>query len=819
MTSTSLPAPARADALPGTTRPGLPWLRRIEARIVALFLALLLAVQAVSFALVQFSLDTNAHASIESELGVARRVFDTVLAQRAENLTARTTLLAADYGLRSAIASGDEATIVSALQNHSERIGAQVAFLTGPDFVLRAATRPDADRFSRLLAPDRVPAGGDGHPIVILDGRPYFLVRAPVRAPVTIGWVAMAFPIDRELLQEAHKVLSLDAVLVRRSRGAWEALDATGVLEGQRAALAGQLPSLEPAGGASLPLKIGKAEYAGAPVRLATDGDHEIDVILVRSVTEALAKYERLRYTLLMLAIAGIAVFAAGSILTARRIANPIQALSASAGALEQGDYETPISTSGQDEVAGLALALEQMRHAVRSRQDSIVRLAYWDTLTELPNRVQFSNRLAAHIGAAAGEPGRCAVLILDLDRFKQVNDVLGQGFGDRVLCQVARRLEGVCLDDGDLLARLGGDEFAMLLADADGDAAMHRARRILAALESPFRVDDQTIDVGAGIGAALCPADGRSVHELLRRAEIAMYAAKRRGAGAMMYDGSLDSGGEASLSLLSQLRRAVVDGELCLYLQPKARVHDGRILGAEALVRWLHPQRGLVPPAGFIPFAEQTGFIRTITAWMLHSGVAWLGRADVARAGLRLSVNLSTRDLLDHDLAERIAGLLKRFGVDPSRLCLEITESKIMEDPQRSSATLQQLHAHGVKLSIDDFGTGYSSLAYLKQLNVDELKIDRSFVGSMERNPGDALIVRSTIELGHSLGLSVVAEGVETPGALRMLSQWRCDEAQGYLIGRPAPAADFDVAAALAAVAEPDPGSAPPASGQTSIA
>jgi diguanylate cyclase (GGDEF)-like protein len=792
------PLPAQDSAVGGTPNAaqGRParWFQRIQARIVALFLILLLLVQALSFLLIERGVDANATAAISEQLQVGERVFDTVLTQRADRFAEATRLLASDYGFRSAISSDDRETIASALENHGERIGAQVAFLTDAQYVLRAATRPDAVRYSKLLAPAQLQSpGGAAHPVFILDGQPFLLVQAAIKAPLVVGWVAMAFPVDRELLEAAHKVLSLDAALVRHSDGGnWEVLEATGSLADRRAELAAELQRAPRAAHAVMNLKMGDDHYSGRLVPLARDGEQRIDVVLVRSVTEALAPYRQLKITLLLLTIAGVLVFAAGSVLTARRIANPIQTLSSAASALAQGDYATPIAAKGRDEIGGLAVALENMRLAVRAREESIVRLAYWDPLTDLPNRLQFSQRteVAIRAGAAADRP--FAVLMLDLDRFKHVNDVLGTAFGDRVLKRVAQRLSSECLDEGDVLARLGGDEFAVLAPGADEAGAHAKARRIQRAFELAFTLDAQAVDLGAGIGIALYPADGRSVSDLLTHSEMAMYAAKRRKGGAVRYDSSVDTSSEASLSLMTQLRQAVAGNELRLYLQAKAQVRDAAIVGAEALVRWQHPQRGLLPPSAFIPFAEQTGFIRDITAWMLDNGVAWLAREDVRALHWRLSVNLSTRDLLDQDLCARLAALLQRHGVDPGLLCLEITESAIMDDPQRSQATLRQLHALGVKLSIDDFGTGYSSLAYLQTLQVDELKIDRSFVGSMESDAGNAVIVRSTIELGHNLGLVVVAEGVETDRAWRMLEQLGCDEAQGYLIGKPAPAEEM---------------------------
>ena len=314
----------------------------------------------------------------------------------------------------------------------------------------------------------------------------------------------------------------------------------------------------------------------------------------------------------------------------------------------------------------------------------------------------------------------------------------------------------------------------------------------MLATLQQPLRIDEQMVDCSAGLGIVLAPEHGTEPEALLGQVEVAMYEAKRRLAGVLVYQPSMDSRSSVSLSLLSELRRAVLGNELRLFLQPKVGLKSGRVLGAEALVRWVDPARGMVPPMQFIPFAEQTGFIREITRWMLATGVREMARWAERGQPLKLSINLSTRDLLDVDLVERVDSLLRLHDVPAGRLCLEITESAIMDDPTRALQTLQRLSELGVQLSIDDFGTGYSSLAYLKRLPVDELKIDRSFVMGMERDLDDARIVRSTIGLAHTLGLTVVAEGVENPKLMAMLEHLGCDEAQGYGIARPMPIDDW---------------------------
>jgi predicted signal transduction protein with EAL and GGDEF domain len=369
---------------------------------------------------------------------------------------------------------------------------------------------------------------------------------------------------------------------------------------------------------------------------------------------------------------------------------------------------------------------------------------------------------------------------------------VLGYAFGDRLLKAVAERLTQQINEPGTMIARLGGDEFTILVNPADAAAALALAARITQSFEEPLSFEDQTVDLSAGIGIALWPADAPDADALLSRAEVAMYAAKQKTTGTQLYEPSLDSSSTQTLSLLSELRQAIEQNELRLFLQPKLALGTSRVVAAEALVRWQHPERGLVPPMLFIPFAEQTGFVRQLTLWMFDEAARlWRGLQSEDQA-LRIAINLSTRDLLDPDFPARLDAILARHQVPPDAFCLEITESAIMDDPQRAEQTLNRLSERGFKLSIDDFGTGYSSLAYLKRLPVDELKIDKSFVMAMEKDEDDAKIVRSTIDLAHNLGLTVVAEGVENATIWAMLKSQGCDEAQGYFMSKPLPVAEF---------------------------
>ena len=374
---------------------------------------------------------------------------------------------------------------------------------------------------------------------------------------------------------------------------------------------------------------------------------------------------------------------------------------------------------------------------------------------------------------------------MMDLDRFKNVNDVLGHHFGDILLTQVAQRLVQT-VDSGYCVARLGGDEFAVLMPGTTELQARQTAAQILLSLETPITLEDQNVDLGASVGIAGCPMHGTDIELLMSRAEVAMYSAKLSGNEAVLYDPILDKGSEQSLSLLSELRRALEQNEFRMFVQPKLSLGSSQFIGFEALVRWQHPERGMVFPDEFIPFAEKTGFIRSLTRWMLKQSAIMASELMGLGIEAKISVNISTRDLLDQNLPKMFTDLLDSYHVPATMFCLEITESSIMDDPVRALTTLEKLHATGVELSIDDFGTGYSSLAYLKRLPVDELKIDKSFVMNMEHDVNDAKIVRSTIDLGHNMGLRVVAEGIETQEVWQLLAAMGCDQGQGYLMSRP---------------------------------
>jgi len=417
--------------------------------------------------------------------------------------------------------------------------------------------------------------------------------------------------------------------------------------------------------------------------------------------------------------------------------------------------------------------------------------LALHDSLTGLANRTLLYDRLQQTLAGARRNGESLAVLLLDLDHFKDINDTFGHHVGDGVIREVAVRLTAI-LRGVDTLARLGGDEYALLLPKTDLLGALETATKLTYALEQPIDLDEQRVHVGASIGIALYPDHAADPDTILRHADVAMYSAKQANGGYAVYAAEKDSYSPTRLALSGELRDAIRSDELVLYFQPKMRLASGEIDGVEALVRWNHPEHGLIPPDQFIPLAEHSGLIRPLTTWVIDKALKQCRDWRDLNFTVGVAVNLSVRSLHDPDLPRVIMGSLAASDVPPSQLTVEITESVIMADPDHAMDMLEQLTNVGIKLSIDDFGTGYSSLAYLRHLRVHELKIDKSFVMDLDTNDDNRVIVRSVIELGHNLGLEVVAEGVESQATLDILGLLQCERAQGYHLSRPQTAADI---------------------------
>ena len=417
---------------------------------------------------------------------------------------------------------------------------------------------------------------------------------------------------------------------------------------------------------------------------------------------------------------------------------------------------------------------------------------AMYDNLTNLPNRALFADRLQQAILVGRREKQPFALIVMDLNRFKEINDTLGHHVGDLVLQHVATRVR-TCLRESDTVARMGGDEFAILLAIiSDLEGAVAAAKKILAAIGEPAVLGGHKIEIGASLGIVMFPEHGDEAEALKRQGDAAMYLAKQSHGGYKVYHKDMGHGADERMTMQSELRHAISHDELVLHFQPKIDFTSGRVSGAEALVRWQHPKHGLLAPDHFIPLAEQTGLIKLLTYEVLRRALLQCVVWQQQGLDLSMSVNISAINIQDPEFPDQVAQLLAESSVPPQRLELEVTETAVMSEPVRAVACIKKLSALGLQIAIDDFGTGYSSMSYLKDLLVAKIKIDKSFVKDMVANHNDAVIVRSTVELGHNLGLKVIAEGVETEAVWDSLKALGCDDAQGYYMGRPLPAEKF---------------------------
>ena len=764
---------------------------RLQSRIVALLILVVLAAQLATFAVVHLATHRSVGTQLEEELAVAERVWQRFFDARSRQLLESTLVLADDFGFKAAAASGDAATMASALRNQAARIGADAAVLLGPGGDGRAGLEgADPDAQARALAPLLAQAREEGFALSVVDlgGRLHVVALLPVMAPDQIAWVAIGSTFGDDYANDFRGLTGIHASFAGAG-GEGLRIYASSLEAPAREALAAVAPATLAPDRRIRPLALAGDRYfaLAEPV----PGDGAVRVVLQGSLDEAMAPYATLKDRILLLSgLAALIALGVASVL-GRGITRPVVRLAEAAQRIQAGDYSQPIEARGRDEIAGLASALGHMQQGIAAREERILHQANHDALTGLPNRVRARDHLEHALAGPRPDDHACAVLMLDLDRFKEINDTLGHGFGDQVLQEVGKRLRLAVRPD-DLVARLGGDEFMVIMREVERGHAPRRARALLAQLREPLDLPSTRINLDCSIGVVLSPDHGDDVQTLLRRADIALYDAKQDRSGVAVYQPGRDEVHLRQLALMGDLRQSVARRELSLKFQPKVDLASRQVRHVEALLRWQHPRLGTVPPDEFIPLAERSGYVHELTRFVLEEALrqnaAW--RADGLDLGV--AINLSAMDLMDADLPDFIHDCQRRHRVPPAKIILEVTEGALMRDVDYAVRMLHRLRAGGIRLSIDDFGTGYSSLAQLKRMPVDELKIDKSFVMQMTEGSDDAVIVRSTIELGHNMGLSVIAEGVESDSSLALLRQYRCDMVQGYLFSPPLAGAEL---------------------------
>jgi EAL domain-containing protein (putative c-di-GMP-specific phosphodiesterase class I)/GGDEF domain-containing protein len=531
-------------------------------------------------------------------------------------------------------------------------------------------------------------------------------------------------------------------------------------------------------------VRLGGAEYWAGFVKQESASAVDYVAALTLPAGEALVPYKRLRGDLLLISALALLAFLYGASFLAKRLTLPLQDLAAALRRVGRGHYDTRVTLKNRDELGALADGLNRMAGELSARERQIAYLAYHDALTGLPNRASFVTR----VNEGKRRPG--VMLVACLERLREVGVSLGQGVADGLVQAVAQRIQG--RDDWQV-ASLGDERFAFFCPLAGGLTRDDWEVRVRAVLDVPVEWQGQRYDLGLHLGSALCPEDGTDAETLLRRAEQAMRHGIRAAGTHVAWRPEFESDGVHRLALLNDLRDGIEAGQLLACYQPKARLSDGRVTACELLVRWRRPAHGQVFPDAFIPAVAQSTLIRPLTGWVIDTAAAQAAQWRAAGREMAVSVNLSARNLEDHEVVEQIANALARHDLPPSALAVEITEGALMDDPETAAGVVNAIAALGVKLSIDDFGAGYSSLAQLARLPVHELKIDRAFVARMLDLGQDAAIVKSTIDLAHTLGLVVVAEGVESAEQWQRLVAYGCDEAQGYYLTRPLEAADLE--------------------------
>jgi diguanylate cyclase (GGDEF)-like protein len=763
-----------------------------QARIASVLIMLLLIVVFAVFLAVKAATEDAVRKQAQAQLEVGTRVFEGLLEMRGKRLRDAVQLLSTDFGFRDAVASADSATIRSVLLNHGARINASDMFLLGMDGTVMASTVaqiPEGSPFPYIQALRELKGKNQSMLIVPLQGQPHLLVESTVLAPLPIARVVMGFSMDGDLAQELRSLSGLQVSflsIVHQQPGQMISTQPDPLFDSLRSVM------MNPPSDEAQMTEHQNQSFLSKTLRLGSvsgsDGDGEVVALLQSPLDQAMQAFAPLDKTLFWITVVALAGSLVGTLLLARSLSRPVSALANAARRIGEGDYTTPVVLDRSDELGLLAGAINLMQSGIAEREVQLAHNALHDPLTGLPNRALVMERL----GSAVSSQRPVALLYLGIDNFRGISSSIGLEGVEQLLRLISEQLK-LPLRPGDTVARLSDNEFLLLVHNAETDSAVAVADRLQRLLVKPQRIGEQDIAMDACIGIAAYPADGDSAAELLRRASIARQDAAQLPGRLQVYVEGRDVAHQRQISLIRDLRQAPRNGELALHYQPKLDIRNGRVTQAEALLRWQHPQFGSVSPAEFIVLAERTGSIQLLTNWVIEEALRQL--AEWARRGLvlQLSVNISADDLVDSNLADRVSALLKLYRVPAEQLIFEITESAIMREPEQSLKVLNRLREFGISLSVDDFGTGYSSLAHLKRLPVQELKIDQSFVRDLDETSEDAVIVRSTIEMSHNLGLKVVAEGVEYEHSLRLLERWQCDTAQGYLISRPLNAVAFE--------------------------
>ena len=756
---------------------------RLTVQFALLFAVAMLAVSAALSTVIAGS----ASREVESQLQASGAVYDRLWQQRSRELQNAAQLLARDFGFRAAVASGDRATMQSALGNAALRLKVRSAFIvTAEGHVSTLGSEIPADEAAPLWDPlDEGRLTG----VAVFAGRPRQLVAAPIMAPTLLGWVVFAADLDAREMRSLERLsaIPLHAAVIAKGNTRWfEASGSMSALDAKATSLA----EAHVGEGAAFDMQVGGSTSIALAKPLTTfaGGQHAI-LLLAYPKAEAMADARKLQFALAFMTLLGLVLMALATWKAARQITQPLARLDEAAGRLASGDH-VQVRVRGEDELARLADSFNEMVAKIAERERRITQLAFNDTLTGLPNRTMFQQQLDHLFRATEDSENLFALHCLDLDQFKVINDTLGHPAGDALLIEAAHRVQHAAR--GHFVARLGGDEFVVLqMVGDDRDAIDRLARDILGEMSRPTTIDGHQVIPSTSIGIAIAPQDGKDGGTLLRNADLALYRAKEAGRRTYaFFEESLNERAQKRRQLETDLRLALERNEFELLYQPLFDLEQNRICSFEALLRWRHPTRGLVSPVEFVPIAEDTGLIVSIGAWVIREACA---RAACWPEHVRVAVNVSAVQFHRGDLHETVLRALADTGLAPNRLEVEITESIFLEGGDATLRLLHSLRALGVRIALDDFGTGYSSLSYLQSFPFDKLKIDRSFIQNLLTREGATAIVHAITELANALGIETTAEGVEETAQLMELRAHGCSSVQGFLFSEPMAVQDVE--------------------------
>jgi diguanylate cyclase (GGDEF)-like protein len=754
-----------------------------RTKLLLLTIVPLAVAQIVTLFAVMRTVENDIQADARASLTIGATVVNEFLAARTDQLRTSVSVLAADYGLKEATATGDAATIQSVLQNHSRRVGANIAALVDLDGVLIASTL-DTSAKNRIGVIQLIADASqqNNETTALVSDTAYHLFTVPLRAPVTIGWVVLGFTIDESLTERISGLTGLDVSIIHTSENFNTVIDSRSSSP-ERIDLGQDHDTVY--------MAAGESDQSLTIQTPFIRGDSAVVVVLQRSLREAMQPYAEARRGLVAFGTVLLILVAMAGAWFSTTIASPLRTLGRAARRMISGDYATNVDVRSDDEFGELASSFNAMQTAIAEREQRISHHALHDSLTDLPNRALVLKELTRLIEQARTTGESIAVLSIRLLRMGEVTSTLGHNASDELVKMAARQLQAN-RKNGEVLGHTGTNEFIIVLPGHDVDDALSYVNRIANMLGSGVTLGRINIILQIETGIAEFPQHGNAANDLLRFASIARTEAEARKEQVRVYQQGREDDFLRRLKIVNDLPPALRRGDIQAWFQPKVSLPSGDVCGAEALVRWRHEELGFLSPDDFIPAAEQSGMIVELTRYVISRAVRQCRRWEDAGQSLQVSVNLSVRDLLDEYLPYHVMQILKEHDMPANRLTLEVTESSIMEDVRRSIAVLEMLKDIGVRISMDDFGTGHSSLAQLRNIPLHELKIDKSFIMSLCEDGHNDAIVRTTIELAHSMGLIVVAEGVEDEATLRRISGHGCEQAQGYYLSRPLPAAEF---------------------------